>query len=65
MNNYKHLSLKERDLIEYLIKQNKSLSFISKELGRNKSTMSRELKKNKAAKIYLTKYAQFTTKLII
>ena len=49
MNNYKHLSLKERTIIEYLNKLNKSISFIAKELGRNKSTISRELKRNLGA----------------
>lgn len=44
MNNYKQIFLKERTLIEYLLNvQNKSASFIAKELNRNRSTIYREV----------------------
>ncbi|PPE04077.1 IS30 family transposase [Williamsoniiplasma lucivorax] len=61
MKNYKQLSFKERTIIEYLHKLNKSITYIAKELGRNKSTISRELKKNLATPLYIANDAQFTT----
>ncbi|PPE06649.1 helix-turn-helix domain-containing protein [Mesoplasma corruscae] len=40
MNNYKQITLKERTLIEYLFNvQKQSISFIAKELNRNRSTI--------------------------
>jgi IS30 family transposase len=46
--NYKHLSLQERELLAQLHWEGKSLGEIAKALGRNKSTVSRELKRNSA-----------------
>ncbi len=47
MSKIKHrkLSLKERIIIETLLKENKTQSHISKTLSRARSTISRELKK--------------------
>ncbi|PPE05098.1 transposase [Entomoplasma ellychniae] len=61
MKNYKQLSFKERTIIEYLYKLNKSITYIVKELGRNKSTISQELKQILATPLYIAKDAQFTT----
>ena len=47
-NNYKHLSNEERDKIAVLRAQRYSLNKIAKMLNRNKSTISRELKRNSA-----------------
>ncbi len=46
--NYKHLSLQERELLAQLHWEGKSLGEIAKALGRNRSTISRELTRNKA-----------------
>ncbi len=45
---YKHLSLEEREHLAQLHWEGKSLGEIAKALGRNKSTISRELTRNKA-----------------
>lgn len=46
MKPYKHFTLKERESIYLLLKSNKNISEIAKELGRNKSSVSREIKRN-------------------
>ena len=43
---YKHLSAEERDFIAVLRSQGKSLHEIARQLGRNPSTLSRELRRN-------------------
>ena len=43
---YKHLSINERESLLILIKSNKSITEISKAMGRSKSKISRELKRN-------------------
>ena len=45
-SNYKHLSSEERDKIAILRAQGHSLNKIAKMINRNKSTISRELKRN-------------------
>ena len=45
MNTYTHLSRDERVRIETLLQEDKSLSYIAQRLDRNKSTISREIKK--------------------
>lgn len=47
-NNYKHLSLEEREHLAQLHWEGKTLGEIAKALGRNKSTICRELARNKA-----------------
>jgi IS30 family transposase len=44
---YSHLIIQERITIQTMLDQNKSISQIAKQLGRNKSTISREIRKNK------------------
>jgi IS30 family transposase len=53
---YVHLSLKERDIITTMLSEEKSLGDIAKVLGRSKSTISRELKRNRSPeyKLYLS-----------
>ena len=46
MSHYKHLTPSEREKIYLLYAQNYSLSFIANSIGRNKSTVSRELARN-------------------
>lgn len=47
MNTYSQLSLKERIIIETLLDERKSIGYIAKKLERDKSTISREIKRNK------------------
>lgn len=42
---YKRLNLKERVIIQTLLEENKSQSFIAKKLNRSRSTISREINK--------------------
>ncbi len=58
MSRYKHLTLFEREKIFLLSAQNKSLSVIAKEIGRNKSTISRELNRNSFDGSYSPSVAQ-------
>ena len=53
---YKHLSITERELIAIYRAEGKSICQIAKSLGRNKSTISRELARNKGE--YLPSKAQ-------
>ena len=48
-SNYKHLSSEERDKIAVLRAQGNSLNKIAKMINRNKSTISRELKRNSSS----------------
>ncbi len=43
---YKHLSIEEREHIQELLWEKKSIRSIAKELGRSPSSISRELKRN-------------------
>lgn len=58
MGHYKHLSTKEREIILCGITKGISLTKIAKELGRNKSTISRELKRNAGEEFYSPSTAQ-------
>lgn len=53
---YLHLSLSERDLITTMFAEEKSLGEIAKALGRSKSTVSREIKRNSSPeyRLYLS-----------
>jgi IS30 family transposase len=53
---YIHLTLAERDLITTMLSEKKSLCEIAKAIGRSKSTLSRELKRNASLeyKLYLS-----------
>jgi IS30 family transposase len=58
--NYKHLSIIEREKIQELLWQKKSLRYIAQALGRSTSSVSREIKRNlpKERKVYTTRLAQ-------
>jgi IS30 family transposase len=43
---YKHLTIKERICLEGYLSFNSSINVIARRLGRSKSTISRELKRN-------------------
>ena len=57
--NYQHLSSEERDKIAYLHAKGKSISEIAESVGRNKGSISRELKRNRSPiyNIYLSNRA--------
>jgi len=46
MSHYKHITPEEREKILLLFSHNYSITFIAESLGRNKSTISRELSRN-------------------
>jgi IS30 family transposase len=56
MQKYNQLTLTERDVITTMLSEKKSLGDIAKALGRSKSTISRELKRNSSPeyKLYLS-----------
>ena len=58
MGHHKHLSTIEREIILCGIAKGLSISKISKVLGRNKSTISRELKRNTCKESYSPSKAQ-------
>lgn len=58
MHPYSHLSLFEREHIMISKSQNKSISEIANDLGRNKSTISRELRRNSGTSGYSASVAQ-------
>ena len=43
---YKHFSIEEREKIQYMLWEKKSVPYIAKELGRSPSSVSREIKRN-------------------
>ncbi|MEK7190824.1 MAG: IS30 family transposase [Pseudomonadota bacterium] len=62
---YVHLSLLERDQITVMRHDKKSMGDIAKALGRSKSTLSREIKRNSSAeyKLYMSHRAHERSKL--
>ena len=44
---YKHLSIEEREKLQLMLWQKQSVRDIAKELGRNPSSISREINKNR------------------
>ncbi len=58
MYHYHHLTLSEREKILYFVAKGYKVSRIAKELGRNKSTISRELRRNRNSKEYIPVKAQ-------
>jgi len=47
MMKYQQLTLEERVLISYLLKQGFNLSEIARQMGRHRSTIARELDRNR------------------
>jgi IS30 family transposase len=60
---YKHLNLEERHSIELEWKKGVSQSIIAKNIGRNQSAISRELKRNKGLRGYRYKQANNKAKM--
>ena len=48
--NYQHLNVEEREIIAIGLASNKSIAEIGKELGRHRSTLWREIRRNNAQK---------------
>nr|MCR4677114.1 helix-turn-helix domain-containing protein [Sphaerochaetaceae bacterium] len=47
MGHYRHLTLEEREMIMALYHEGRRISEIARIIGRNRSTISRELKRNR------------------
>ncbi len=58
MSHYKHLTPEEREKILLLRSENYSITYIADAIGRNKSTVSRELSRNTVAGVYSAFSAQ-------
>ena len=58
MNHYHHLTLLEREKILFFSAKGYSLSRIAEELGRNKATISRELRRNRQKQEYFPLIAE-------
>lgn len=55
---YRHLTLADRFIIEEMLKKEQNLSAIARSLGVHRSTISREIRRNKGARGYFGKGAQ-------
>lgn len=62
--NYKHLSIEEREKIQAMIWQKKSIRAIARELGRSHTSLSREVKRHNSVKpdTYIPRLAQIRAK---
>ena len=58
MNHYSHFTLKERELLKHYMDIRLNQSEVATKLGRNKSSISRELKRNSVEGSYLPCDAQ-------
>ncbi len=52
MANYSHLNKEQRDIIQYMISNNFSFSTISKSINKDRTTISKEIKRNRYIKSY-------------
>lgn len=50
MTNYQHLDQEQRDVIGQLINQGKTFTYISKAIGKDRTTISKEIKRNRYIK---------------
>lgn len=55
---YSHLAESDRIRIEVWLQEDRNQSYIAKKLGRNRSTISREIKSRSAPKYYVGRFAQ-------
>ena len=58
MSHYKHITPEEREKILVLYSKNHTITYIANSIGRNKSTVSRELSRNSVDGNYSAIYAQ-------
>ena len=58
MRHYKHLTLYERENLLFLRAKGYSITAIAKSMGRNKGTISRELRRNSVTNQYMPVVAQ-------
>lgn len=62
MTNYSHLNREQRDVIQYLINQNKNFTNIGDAIDKDRTAVSREIKRNRYIKS--NRYDPFDTKAI-
>ncbi len=58
MNQYTHLNISDRERILFLSAKKSSITMIADLIGRNKSTVSRELSRNTSTSLYSPTKAQ-------
>ena len=46
MTNQEHLTKEQRDVIQHLINQRKTFTYISESIGKDRTTISKEIKRN-------------------
>lgn len=47
MTNYNHLNREQRDVIQHLLNQHKSLTYIGNSIGKDRTTISKEIRRNR------------------
>lgn len=50
MTNYNHLNREQRDVIQHLLNQHKSLTYIGNSIGKDRTTISKEIRRNRYIK---------------
>ena len=60
MTNYEHLDQEQRDVIQQLINQSKTFTYISKAISKDRTTISKEIKRNRYIKSKF--YSEFDKK---
>ena len=50
MTNYNHISMEQRDIIHSLINQNKSFSYIANVIDKDRTSIAKEVKRNRYIK---------------
>lgn len=50
MTNYNHLSKEQRDVIQHLLNQNNNFSYIAKSINKDRTSISKEIKRNRYIK---------------
>lgn len=60
MANYSHLNNEQRDVIQHLINQNKTFTYIGEAIGKDRTAVAREIKRNRYIKSYF--YEDFDQK---
>lgn len=60
MTNQEHLTKEQRDVIQYLINQGKTFTYISQSIGKDRTTISKEIKRNRYIKSKF--YSEFDEK---
>jgi len=56
MTNYNHLNREQRDVIQHLLNQHKSLTYIGNSIGKDRTTISKEIRRNRYIKFFKTEF---------